>query len=105
MVSIKDFREMALSLPDTLEEPHFHLASFRVKKKIFATLGEKEDRAMIKLPPNDQSVFCAYNKSIFSPVPGTWGLRGSTFVNLAQANKKILKEALAVAYKAVLTRK
>jgi|SRR5579871_810285 len=105
MVSLSSFRTLALSFPDTVEEPHFHLASFRVKKKIFSTLWEKENRAMIKLPLNDQSVFCDYDNTIFFPVPGKWGLKGATFVDLKKVNKKILKEALSIAYEQVIKKK
>jgi predicted DNA-binding protein (MmcQ/YjbR family) len=49
MVDIKYFRALALSFPDTEEKPHFHLASFRHKGKIFATYWKKENRAMLKL--------------------------------------------------------
>ncbi len=42
MVSIKAAREIALSFDEVTEEPHFEKASFRVKKKIYATLNEKD---------------------------------------------------------------
>ena len=35
--TLHQVRQFALSLPETTEEPHFHLTSFRVKGKIFAT--------------------------------------------------------------------
>lgn len=99
MVSQSAFREMALSLPGAEEQPHFHLASFRVKKKIFATLWEKENRAMLKLSLIDQSVFCAYeNGTVFFPVPNAWGKKGATFVDLAKVKKGMLKDALTTAY-------
>lgn len=31
-------RELATSLPDVTEEPHFHFTSFRIDGKIFATM-------------------------------------------------------------------
>ena len=37
-MTIDDARRFALSLPEVTEEPHFHLSSFRVKGKIFATV-------------------------------------------------------------------
>ena len=36
-VTFEDARRYALSLPETSEEPHHHLTSFRVRGKIFAT--------------------------------------------------------------------
>ena len=98
MVSLEAFRKLALSFKDAEEKPHFHLASFRIRKKIFATLWAKEKRAMIKLPIVDQSVFCSYDNTIFYPVPGGWGKKGATFVDLQKVQPKILKEALMIAY-------
>ncbi len=105
MISIDGSRQMALSFPDAQELPHFHLASFRVKKKIFATLWEKENRAMLKLPVAEQYVFCGYDNNIFFPVPGGWGKNGATFVDLKKVKKTILKEALAIAYNTIAKKK
>ncbi len=44
MVSIEIFRKLAMSFPETTEEPHFEKTSFRIKKKIFATFDEKNNR-------------------------------------------------------------
>jgi hypothetical protein len=38
-MNVKEARRLALALPEVSEEPHFHLASFRVKGKVFATLA------------------------------------------------------------------
>lgn len=102
MVTPDNFRQLALSFPGAEELPHFHLASFRVKKKIFATLWEKENRAMVKLPLVEQSVFCAYDEKVFFPVPGAWGKKGATFVDLKKVKKAMLKDALSVAYDAII---
>lgn len=98
MVNLETFRQLALSFPDTVELPHFELISFRVKKKIFATFWPKEDKAMLKLPLIEQSVFCSYDNTIFYPVPGGWGKNGSTFVNLKKVKKDIFKNAIQIAY-------
>jgi hypothetical protein len=98
MISLENFRKLALSFPGTDEHPHFHLQSFRVKKKIFATLWQKENRAMLKLSLVDQSVFCDYDPAVFSPVPGGWGKQGATFVDLGKVRRDMFKDALSVAY-------
>jgi hypothetical protein len=49
MVSIETFRKLALSFPEATEEPHFEKSSFRIRKKIFATFDEKNNRAVLKL--------------------------------------------------------
>ena len=101
MVDIKSFRKLALSFPEVAELPHFEIQSFRVNKKIFTTLWEKENKVMIKLPVNDQSVFCSFNSEIIYPVPGGWGNKGATFFELSKIKRSMLKDALAVAYFAI----
>ena len=98
MVDIDSFRQIALSLPDTVELPHFEKTSFRVKKKIFATLDEKNNRACLMLTPEDQSVFIVFNKAIIYPVPNKWGLKGATYVELKLVSKTMLKDAMMQAY-------
>ena len=98
MVSIETVRQFALSFPETDEHPHFHLTSFRVKKKIFATLDEKIKRLMVKLTVTDQPVFCAYDKAIIYPVPGGWGRKGATYIELNKVKKSMLMDALTTAY-------
>src|SRR5258705_10120361 len=82
MVTIETFRQLALSFPGAIELPHFEKTSFRVNKKIFATLDIKNTRACLILSETDQSVFSAYDKSVIYPVPNKWGTKGATFVEL-----------------------
>jgi hypothetical protein len=98
MVSIEEVRRLALSFPETDEHPHFHRQAFRVRKKIFATLSPKDKTLNLMLSPIDQSVFCSFDKTIIYPVPGGWGLKGATTVDLQKVKKSMLKDALAVAY-------
>ena len=98
MVSIDTVRQLALSFPETDEHPHFDRQAFRVKKKIFATLDEKRKRVMVKLSATDQSVFCSYNISVIYPVPGGWGLKGATYIELNKVRKSMLKDAVTTAY-------
>jgi YjbR len=105
MITNAAFRQMALALPDAEEQPHFNLASFRVKKKIFATLWEADRKAMLRLTPVQQSVYCGYNNAVFYPVPGGWGSKGATFVNLTAVKKTVLAEALRAAYEGVVMKK
>ena len=98
MVSIRTFRQLALSFPESKELPHFDKASFRVRGKIFATMQEKEKNAVIKLSLIDQSVFCSVDKISISPVPGGWGRQGWTRIELKNMNKALLKDALTIAW-------
>jgi hypothetical protein len=101
MVTIQTFRKMALSFVDTDEHPHFHRSAFRVRKKIFCTLHEADNRAMLILSPVDQSVYCDYDNLMFFPVPGAWGKKGYTFVDLKKVKTAIFREALQTAYQGI----
>ncbi len=98
MVDIETVRHLALSFPETEELPHFHLTSFRVRKKIFATVDEKIKRVMVKLNVTEQSVFCSFDKTVIYPVPGGWGQKGATYIELTKVKKNMLKDALMVAW-------
>lgn len=60
---------------------------------------------MLKLSLTDQSVFCAFDQTVFFPVPGGWGRKGATFVDLGKVRKDMLKDALDQAYKGVAPKK
>jgi len=96
---------MALSLPEAEELPHFERPSFRVKKKIFATMWIKEKRAVLKLSLINQSVFCSFNKTIIYPVEGAWGRQGWTMVELRKARKAMFRDALTTAWCEVAPKK
>ncbi len=95
---------MALSLPGAIELPHFDRASFRVNKKIFATMLEKDKTAVLMFSPLEQSVFCTFDKTIIYPVPGGWGLKGATIFELQKMKKAMMKDALGVAYEEVVAK-
>lgn len=98
MVTIEEARKLALSFPEVVELPHFERTSFRVNKKIFATMAEKEKLVMVKLSLIDQSAFCAFDRTIIYPVPGGWGKQGATYIELKKVKKSTLKDALTTAY-------
>ncbi len=98
-------KQIALSFPETTEEPHFENTSFRVKKKIFATYDHSHNRACLKFSEIDQSVFSCIDKNIIYPVPNKWGKQGWTFVQLENLEKEILVDALTTAYCTVAPKK
>lgn len=105
MVDEATLREIALSFPDTVEQPHFEKTSFRAKKKIFATYSTHDKRACLKLSEIDQSVFCSFDNTIVYPVPNKWGKQGWTLFELNQIEKEMLTDALETAYKEVTKKK
>lgn len=105
MAVIRDFRKLALALPEAVEMPHFEKASFRIKKKIFATLDEPAMKAVLKLSLTDQDVFSAMSKNTIYPVPNKWGQQGWTVVELDKVHPEMLADALSCAYTLVAGKK
>ena len=101
MVAIGDFKQLALTFPDVVEQTHFEKTSFRARKKIFATLSSENQRACVKLSEIDQSVFCSFDKTIIYPVDNKWGKQGWTNIELQKIKKKMLEDLLKCAYKEV----
>lgn len=89
-------RKLALGFEGAAELPHFELASFRIGKKIFATLDEKRGRAMIKLSPIEQSLFTDGEAAY--PVPNKWGQQGATYFELEKVSEGLFMDALKTAY-------
>ena len=96
-VSLDTAREIALSLPETSESDHWGHPSFRVNKKIFATLWPDERRAMVKLTADQQDD--REGSKAFTPVEGYWGLLGATFIDLNSADESTVREAITLAWK------
>lgn len=98
MVTLETLRNLALSFPETKEEPHFEKTSFRVKNKIFATYDNKNNVACIKLSEIDQDVFASANRTIIYPVNNKWGKQGWTIIEMDKVNKDMFTDALITAF-------
>ena len=106
MVTSKIVRELALAFDEVEELHHFEKTSFRVNKKIFATLNEKQNRATLKLSENDQYIFSLYgDKTIVHPIPNKWAKQGWTNFNFAGLEIEFFKDALTAAYCEVASKK
>lgn len=98
MVTVEKLRKLALSFPQTTEEPHFEKTSFRVKKKIFATYDDKQNKVTVKLSEIDQDVFSSANKAAIYPVENKWGKQGWTVIEMGSINEDLFIDALITSY-------
>ena len=94
-----EFRNLALSLPEAVEGAHGGHADFRVRGKIFATLGPDDDWGGLKLTPDGQGMFVRSEPGAFQPFNGAWGRRGGTRVELAAADEASVRQALIAAWR------
>jgi len=96
------FRKLALALPEAEESAHMGHPDFRVRGKIFATLGAPDASfGMVKLTREQQEGFVDFAPKVFVPVKGGWGLGGATNVRLAAATAATLRPALETAWRNV----
>jgi hypothetical protein len=100
-----EFRALAVSLPEAVEGSHMGHADFRVRDKIFATLGPDEDWGMVKLTVDDQATFQRLEPAMFQPLKGAWGRRGCTQIMLEAATEAIVYQALVAAWRSTAPKK
>jgi len=101
-MTVDDFRELALSLPEATESSHMNHPDFRVGGKVFATLGYPDDQhGVVILPVDQQAKFVAAAPKAFRAVKGFWGKRGATQILLASATPANLRAAIAAAWRRV----
>src|SRR6266852_7338127 len=99
LVTVTEFRRLALSFPETQERVHMGHPDFRVAGKIFATLAwPAKGWSMVKLTPEQQGMFVQAHPKAFVPVKGAWGRRGCTNVHLSKARAAAVRGALVAAW-------
>ena len=97
-VSAARAREMALSLAEASEAPHFHLTAFRTPRKIFATLDATIPRMNLMFDHDLRDFYMEQAPDAFSPVPGGWGRNGATLCDLRVVDEATLVSALSAAH-------
>jgi hypothetical protein len=99
-VTADAFRRLALSLPEATEGSHMGHADFRVRGKVFATLGYPDaTKAVVRINSAQQDMLSRAEPEAFTPVPGGWGSRGATIITLRKAKKAATLDALSMAWK------
>ena len=98
-MTANQFRRLALNLPEAVESSHFAHPDFRVRNRIFATLGYPDSRwGMIRLNPEQQAEVIRAAPAVYRPAAGAWGRSGSTLVLLAAIDPASLRPILLRAW-------
>ena len=96
MPTMADVRGWALSLPESTEQPHHELGSFRVRGKIFATVPD-EQCVRIMVDENEILAATASHPDVCQPI--YWGKRLSCVaVDIGAAPADLIRELLAEAW-------
>ena len=97
-----EFRALALSLPYSIEKPHFDRASFRVdvpRGKTIATLLEQDATANVFLSVEEQEMLIGAEPQVFSKVPNKWGDKGATTIALSAVDETTALSALKMSWR------
>ena len=105
MVTPSQVQSLALAFAESSESPHFEKTSFRVGKKIFATMNSTQKEVVVKLTDADQDIFCSANGGAIQPVEGAWGKKGWTLVKLDLVELELFKSVLTSSYVTVAPKK
>jgi hypothetical protein len=96
MVSTEEARRLALSLPDTVEQDHHGRPSFRVERRIFATLW---DRDHMNLMLDEPGIRTAVQEHPDICAEVIWGKRlAAVRVTLSATEPELLADLLADAW-------
>jgi predicted DNA-binding protein (MmcQ/YjbR family) len=98
MITSENAKKFALNFEETTEQPHFEKNSFRVNKKIFATLDSVNQTICVKLSEMEQSVYSKIDPAIIYPIPNKWGKLGWTSIELKKIKKELFIELLTKSY-------
>ena len=95
-MNVKQVRRLALSLPEASEAPHFHLASFRVRGKIFATLAPDGSYLNVFVDDTLREVMVAVDPKAFETL--WWGKSAYLHVHVGAAKAKDVKTLLRASW-------
>lgn len=97
MTTSSVLRAIALSLPGTIEAPHFDRQAFKVAR-IYATLAADGQTVNLKFTPDEQEFKLMLAPEAFRPIDNAWGRQGWTTVLLDTIGEAELRAALEIAY-------
>jgi hypothetical protein len=98
MLTPKDVRRIVLGMKGAVESAHMGHPDFRVNGRIFASLHDDDQFAMVNLTPEQQACFLGEHPGTFAPESGAWGRQGCTRVRLASVDEETLGEAMTLAW-------
>jgi len=105
-MTTNQFRHLALSFSDATENSHHAHPDFRVRGRIFATMGYPDEGwGMVRLTPEQQDEAIHAFPGAFQPAAGMWGRSGSTVVRLSAIEAADLSPILRQAYDNLSRRK
>lgn len=98
MITADQVRELALSLPETVEKPEWGRPCFRVEDKIFASLRDGDAELSLKVSPETRTTLVESDPDTFS-VPPHYVRSPMFIVRLASVSADQMRELLTDAWR------
>ena len=95
-VNVRELRRTALALPEATEEPHFNLASFRVRGKIFATVAPDGSYLNVFVDDEQRELMVTVDPKNYES--RQWGKIAYLHVHLGAAEASDVKTLLRAAW-------
>ncbi len=95
-MNVREVSRLALALPEATEEPHFHLSSFRVKGKIFATVAPDGSYMNVFCDDEQREVMVTVDPEAYESLK--WGKIAYLHVHIAAAKARDVKTLLRAAW-------
>lgn len=95
-MNVRAVRRLALSLPEATEEPHFHLSSFRVQGKIFATVAPDGSYMNVFCGDEPREIMVTVDPKAYETLK--WGKIAYLHVHIAAAKARDVKVLLRAAW-------
>ncbi|MEM6705575.1 MAG: MmcQ/YjbR family DNA-binding protein [Acidobacteriota bacterium] len=99
MIDVDHIRAFALSLPEAHEEGHWGKPSFRVRNRIFASVGDDAGVLILKIPVDDQEVLLDAAPGAF--VTNAWSKRGWLGARLDVIERGLLEELIEESWRRI----
>jgi hypothetical protein len=97
MATEQQFRDIALSLPEVIEEPHYGSPSFKVGKTFLTRLREDGENVVVPMPRDERDFWMQQEPRIFHVTKHYEGWDG-VLVRLAEVEGGRLEELLRGAW-------
>lgn len=103
MITVATARKIILSMPEAEESRHMGHPDYRVNNRIFATLWPTQDRAVLKLSPEDQVMLLKKSPDAFST--NAWSKHGWTNVHLRHIDANTFRNLVEDSWRMVAPKK
>lgn len=98
-MNAKQVRRLALALPEVSEHPHFNRVSFKVRKKIFATLAADGSNLNVFVEDVQREIMTAVDSKAYETLH--WGKTPYLHVHVAAAKARDVEALLHSAWERV----